>query len=503
MEKYLLEARNISKQFPGTLALDSVTCSFCSGRVHAVMGKNGCGKSTLMKIFSGVHQATSGELYLYGKKIESNSPIQAIENGIATVYQELSLVKDLTVGENIFLGRLPMKSRFSVDWQTVYSKAEELLGDLGVAIDPKIPVYQLPVGMQQLVEIAKAMSFDPRVLILDEPTSALSNTECEHLFSVVRRLKEKGIIILFITHRMQELYQIADTVTVLRDGKLIGIEEISAMTPQDIVRMMFGTVEKKSKPASYATEETVLEAKNLVGHKLNGVTFELKKGEILGIAGMMGAGRTELLRALYGVDRYTSGEVYIKGKKIKPGSFYEIKKMGVAYMSENRKEEALCLNLSIGANLTLASLYDISRNGKIQRNLEERYISKQIEALQIKTENCNAPASSMSGGNQQKIVVGNWLNTNPSIIFMDEPSRGIDVNAKQQIFNIMWEQAQKGISIIMVSSELEELIEVCDRILIMRDGEIRGSMPASEMTVEMIYSECMGGKNHGNAKSAC
>ncbi len=491
MAEYFLEARNVVKQFPGTLALDNVSCSFKSGAVHAVIGKNGSGKSTLMKIFSGVHDSTKGEIYLYNKKIEHNNPTQALKNGIATVYQELSLVKDLMVGENIFLGRLPMKNKYSIDWSAVYKLSAEVLEQLGVNINPKTYVKDLPVGQQQLVEIAKAMSFKPKVLILDEPTSALSDTECQHLFEVVRGLKDKGIIILFITHRLQELYSISDYVTVLRDGLLIGTKSIKELEPKDIIQMMFGEVEHKTKPSCSASQEVVLEVKNLKNNKLKNVSFSLKKGEILGIAGMMGAGRTETLRAIFGLDTLDFGEISVNGEIVKKPNPYIMKKLGVGYTSENRKEEGLCLNLSIGDNLCMASLYDISPKGRIDRKMEKEYIEKQILELQIKVPDEKAPALSMSGGNQQKIVVGNWLNTKPQILFMDEPSRGIDVNAKQQIFNIMWEEAKKGVSIIMVSSELEELLEVCDRILIMRGGEIKAELPAKDMTVEMIYSQSM------------
>ncbi len=490
---YKLEAKKISKQFPGTLALDQVSVSFDSGAVHAVIGKNGSGKSTLMKIFSGVHSATSGEVCLFDKKIENNSPTQAIENGIATVYQELSLVNDLTVAENIFLGNLPLKSRNRIDWPAVHERANKVLNELNVQIDTRMMVKKLSVGQQQLVEIAKAMASNPKVLILDEPTSALSDNDCEKLFHVVRSLKEKGIIILFISHRLQELYRIADYVTVLRDGVLVGCRAIDELEPKDIVNMMFGEVEQKVKPESYVQNETVLEACNLTGEKFENISFKLKKGEILGIAGMMGSGRTELLRAIFGIDRFDSGELIVKNAKQKRKQITPetMKKLGLAYTSENRKEEGLCLNMSIGNNLCMASIYDISPHNKIDRTLEKKYIEKQIEGLSIKVSNYEAPASSMSGGNQQKIVVGNWLNTNPEIILMDEPSRGIDVNAKQQIFNIMWDESKKGVSFIMVSSELEELIEVCDRVIIMRNGQFKGEVKTKELTVETIYSMCM------------
>ncbi|MDD4109453.1 MAG: sugar ABC transporter ATP-binding protein [Prolixibacteraceae bacterium] len=492
MDKFRLEVDKITKTFgKSVVALDNVSCSFESGTVHAVIGKNGSGKSTLMKIFSGVHIPDSGSIFLQGKKIAHNEPIQAMRNGIATVYQELSLVSDLKISENVFLGRMPMKSKFGIDWAQAEKDTAKVLDVLGVCLDPNMFVKDLSVGQQQLVEIAKALSFNPKVLILDEPTSALSKTECEYLFEAVRKLREQGIIILFITHRLQELYEIADYFTVLRDGKYIGTESIIGTKPDKIVNMMCGQVELKLKPPTQTSKEIVLEAKNLKNKKINNVSFQLRKGEILGIAGMMGAGRTEVLRALFGLDKIESGEIIINDTVISNPNPELMKKLGIGFTSENRKEEALCLNLSVADNLCLASLYDISRKGKIQPDLEDEYIQRQIERLTIKVSDPNEPVTSMSGGNQQKIVVGNWLNTSPKIILMDEPSRGIDVNAKQQIFEIIWNEAKLGVSTIMVSSELEELLIVCDRILIMRHGRMYEEMLASDLTIEKIYELCM------------
>jgi ribose transport system ATP-binding protein len=493
VDKYKIESRNISKRFPGTLALNGVSVEFVSGTVHAVIGKNGSGKSTLMKIISGVYGATSGELYLYGKKIEHGSTAQAMQNGICTVYQELSLVNDLTVGENIFLGRLPTNGMGRINWDLVHSGARRALDELDVGIDTKNRVGELSVGQQQLVEIAKVMSFQPKVLILDEPTSALSDHECERFFSVVRGLREKNIIIVFITHRLQELYKIADRVTVLRDGELVCTENISSLSPKDIINRMFGEVEHKMKPASCVLDEIVLEVRNMTSEKFRNASFALRKGEVLGIAGMMGSGRTELLRAIFGIDKFSSGEIVVNGETLKKRHItpHLMKKLGIGYTSENRKADGLCLNLSVGDNLCLASLYDISPRNMIDRKIEKQYIERQIDSLSIKTSDYNQPAFIMSGGNQQKVVVGNWLNTSPGIILMDEPSRGIDVNAKQQIFSIIWEEAKKGVSFVVISSELEELLEICDRIIIMRKGELKEELIVKDLKVEQIYSKCM------------
>lgn len=491
MPEHILEAKNVSKQFPGTLALDRISVSFAAGGVHAVLGKNGSGKSTLMKIFSGAYTATEGDVFLDGKRLEYNSVEQALRSGIATVYQELSVIKDLTVAENLMIGKLPMKNRIAIDWDAVCCRARQTLEYLNVDIDPNAYVRDLTIGQQQLVEIAKAMSADPRVLILDEPTSALSDTECEKLFAVMRDLKKKGLIILFISHRLQEVFKIADTVTVLRDGVLIGTERVEKLDAPRLIRMMFGEVEHNAKAACYATERVVLSVEGVSNKKLDQASFELHEGEILGIAGMLGSGRTELLRAIYGLDPITAGRIVVQGETIRKPTPYQMKKRGMGFTSENRKDEGLCLRLSIGENLLLANYYNISRKGRIDRKLEREYIDRQIRDLSIKATDDRLPASSLSGGNQQKLVVGNWLNTRPWILLMDEPSRGIDVSAKRQIFHVMWEEAKKGVSVIMVSSELDELLEVCDRILVMRSGAIRDEKKVTDLTVESIYSLCM------------
>ncbi len=494
MEKHILEGKKISKIFPGTVALRDVSVSFEAGRVHAVLGKNGSGKSTLMKIFSGVYHATEGEVLLNGVHLSLNSTEEAIKHGIVTVYQELSVVKDLTVAENLTMGKMPLKRFGRIDWDRVCDESQKVLDYLCINLDPHAYVRDLTVGQQQLIEIAKAMLAEPKVLILDEPTSALSDRECENLFRVMNDLRKKDIIILFITHRLEEVFTIADTVTVIRDGIFIGKEETKNLDPPGLIQMMFGNTVQSTKADSYVQDEVVLEARNFSNQKINDVSISLKKGEILGIAGVLGSGRTELLRALYGLDRVDRGELYIEGKKISKWNPEKMRALHCGFASENRKDEGLCQILSIGDNLVLANLREISPGNRISPRLENEFIMRQIDELQIKVSDHRAPVSSLSGGNQQKVVVGNWLNTKPRILFMDEPSRGIDVNAKQQIFQVMWRIASEGVSIIMVSSELEELLEVCDRIVIMRNGRIRGERAASELDIESIYSMCMQGE---------
>ncbi|CEP67756.1 ABC transporter-like [Moorella glycerini] len=489
----ILQTRNVTKIYPGTIALDNVSISFESGKVHALIGKNGSGKSTLVKIFSGAIEPTRGEILIDGTPIKFNDPAEAFLKGIATVYQELSLIPGLTVAENIFMGRLPMKGRF-VDWKKTYAMAEELLEEMKVDISPHEIVYNLSMWQRQMIEIVKAMSFKPKVLQLDEPTSALSYNETQSLFKMVRELKKKDVIIIYVSHRLQELWEIADTCTVLRDGKLIGTIPMENATHEQIIKMMFGDVKINTRPSDLkVSDETILEVKNLTRkNRFENVSFQLKKGEILGIAGMLGSGRTELLKSIFGADPLDSGEIIINGKRISAPDPIKMKKEGLALTPEDRKNEGLNLIGSIKDNLCLASLDLIANGSFINPKTENNFANRQVKELEIKVSDIAHPVSSLSGGNQQKVVVGNWLNTDPQIIFFDEPSRGIDVNAKQQIFKIIWDQSRKGVASVIVSSELEELLEVCHRILIMRQGHIIGEVKPEKTNIEQLYSLCMG-----------
>lgn len=491
-----LTTKGIVKVYPGTRALDDVSVSFDSGKVHALLGKNGSGKSTLVKIFAGAIKATSGEFFLNDEKKEFNTPIDARENGIATVFQELSLVPYLTVAENIFLGRLPKRGKV-IDWKKTFEMADELLKSMEVDIDPHEYVYRLSMWQCQVIEITKAMSFNPNVLLLDEPTSALANHETEQLFKVIRELKKKDVIIIYISHRLQELWEIADTVTVLRDGKYIGKEDLANLEHKDIIRMMFGNVKPNVRPADLPIgKETVLKVENLTRKgKFENVNFELKKGEVLGIAGMLGSGRTELLRSIFGADPFDSGKITVDGQEITSTSEpIKMKRLGLGLTPEERKSQGVILIHSIKNNLCYSCLDRISNNHVIDDSKRTEIAEKQIRDLEIKLPNIEAPVSSLSGGNQQKIVIGNWLNNLPKIMMYDEPTRGIDVNAKGQIFQIMWDQSRKGISSIFVSSELEELLEVCHRIIIMHLGEIVGEVNPDELQIDDLYAICMRGR---------
>ncbi len=491
----VLRTENIVKDYPGTRALNDVSVSFEGGKVHAFIGKNGSGKSTLVKVFSGAIEPTEGKFFLDDKELNFNYPTDAFQQGIATVYQELSLVPYLSVAENIYLGRLPKKGKI-VDWKKTSEMAGELLKKMNVNIDPSEKVYKLSMWQCQVVEITKAMSFNPKVLMLDEPTSALAQNETQSLFEVIRTLRDQGVIIIYISHRLQEIWEIADSVTVLRDGNFIGKEDVKNLDHKKLISMMFGDVEIKTRPGDLKVQdESILKVENLTRKgKFEDVSFALKKGEVLGIAGMLGSGRTELLRSIFGADGYDSGSISVNNENAPRNATPELmKKYGIGLTPEERKNQGVILIHSIRDNLCNACLDKISENRIINTKKRLDFANRQVNDLQIKVPSLMATVGSLSGGNQQKVVIGNWLNNHPKIMMYDEPSRGIDVNAKQQIFQIMWEQSRKGVSSIFVSSELEELMEVCHRILIMYMGRIIGEVYPENLTIEQLYANCMGG----------
>jgi ribose transport system ATP-binding protein len=494
MNDIQIRTENITKDYPGTRALDNVTLSFESGKVNALVGKNGSGKSTLVKILAGAVKPTAGEFYLNNEKLNFNSTSDAYHQGIVTVYQEMSLVLGLSVAENIFLGRLPKKDGV-IDWKKTYQMADELLEQMKVKINSHELVSRLSMWQMQVVEITKALSFNPKVIMLDEPTSALAQNEVQNLFNAVRTLRDRGVIVIYITHKLQELPQIADTVSVLRDGKLVGTVQMSEVNPKDIIHMMFGEVKVKSRPTDIKVQDYIeLEVKGFCRKGwYENVNFNLKRGEILGIAGMLGSGRTELLRGIFGADPIDSGELFIEGERYTSLNPIKMVKAGLGLTPEDRKNQGLILIQSIQDNLCYASMNQTAV-GWVENKAKRRYFAdRQVKELEIKLSDINALVESLSGGNQQKVVVGNWLNTDPKVMLYDEPSRGIDVNAKQQIFEIMWQQARKGVSTIFVSTELEELLEVCHRILIMRHGQIVDQVIPEKINVNELYEICMKG----------
>jgi ribose transport system ATP-binding protein len=494
-----IELRGLGKVYDGTVALAEVNQVFEAGRVHALMGKNGSGKSTLVKILAGAVRPTAGEIVIDGRRAVFGGPRDAFSSGIITVHQELSLVPSLSVGENIYLGRLPRKrvlGRPIVDWEAVYRDAAVLLDEMGLEIDPHQLAGSLSVGQQQIVEIVKAMSFDPTILLLDEPTSALATREVEQLFDLIRRLRARGITMIYITHRMSELFAIADSCTVLRDGRVVGTVAMREASSTLILEMMFGGVARAHRPdrSGVDREKPILEVRGLTRHgAFADVSFDLCRGEVLGFAGLMGAGRTELLRAVFGADRFDAGQVLLDGRAVGRPNPRAMKRLGLGYTPENRKELGLVQILSSHDNLCLASIRNIARRGFTSRRMEAPFVRKQIRDLDIIVADPMFPVSSLSGGNQQKVVIGNWLNTAPNVMLFDEPTRGVDVQAKQQIFEIIWRKAKEGLAVVFVSSELEELLEVTDRILVMHHGQVVKEVEPKTIGLGELYRLCMEG----------
>ncbi len=492
-------ADHVSKIFPGTVALNDVTCSFEGGKINALLGKNGSGKSTLVKIFAGAQPLSSGRILLDDKELHFSSTQQAAKEGIVMVYQETSLVPTMNVMENIFLGATPRKASGLIDWKSAYQRSKELLDMMGVQIDPKTMVLHLPMWKRQVVEICKALSHDPKVLILDEPTSALAKDEVAKLFAAIRKIRDRGVAIIYISHKLAEVSEISDTVTVIRDGVYIGKKDTRELTNAEMIHMMFGDVNVKAMPPdSVPTNEVIMSVRNMSRRGwFEDISFDLYKGEVLGIAGVLGSGRTELLNAIFGSMPADSGTVTIGGKAYKRRKPEIMKNAGIGLTPEDRKVDGLVLMHSIETNLCYAGMKRTTINGWIESKAKRRQMAQeQVDALQIKISSLDARASSMSGGNQQKVVVGNWLNNHPTVMIYDEPTRGIDVNAKQQIFEIMWEQSRKGNSTIFVSSEIEELLGVCHRILIMNGGKITDELKGDRLaaaTTNDLYTLCLGG----------
>ncbi|MDR3514515.1 MAG: sugar ABC transporter ATP-binding protein [Azospirillaceae bacterium] len=491
-----LEIRNLTKAYPGILALRDFSAVFHGGKVYALLGKNGSGKSTFVKCLSGAVVPTSGQILLDGRPVSFRTPVDAAQEGFAVVYQELSLILDFTVAENILLGRYVMTGPGgrTIDWRKTNRQAAEILESLKIDIPVTTRVADLSVGQRQVIEIAKAMAQNPRVLFLDEPTSALARHEIESLMDVVRTSRDQGVVVIFITHKLSEIRGIADYVTVLRDNTHVGTVPISEATPKMVVHMMFGETALQSRPADLPVRDEVrLKVCGLTrANKYENIDFEVHAGEILGIAGMLGAGRSELLRGIFGADPIDAGHIVINGETVTRPSIQTMKRLGLGMTMENRKDEGLIQIMSIQDNLCMAGIDAVGRGGFISNARQAPVTRRWIERLQIRAPDPMMEVQSLSGGNQQKVVVGSWLNTDPSVMFFDEPTRGIDIQAKQQIFQIMWELSRKGLSVVFVSSELEELLEVCHRIIIMESGRFIDEVRDPEnTTIDQLYALCM------------
>lgn len=497
LRKTVLKLEHICKEFPGVVALDNFNLEVRSGEVHVLLGENGAGKSTLIKIISGAVSKTAGTVLIDGCPTEIQNPKHSLDLGIATIYQELNLVPELTVAENIFLGREYMTKWGFIDTGRMFRDAREILSGLGVDIHTERKITDLGIAQQQMVEISKAISMDCRLLILDEPTSALTNQEIQQLFMTIRRLKQNGVGIIYISHRIDEIFEIGDRVTVLRDGKLVGTHDIASVDSEILIQLM---VDRKLKD-QFPKQKTVKGEESLRVESLSRkgvlkeIYFSLHKGEILGICGLMGSGRTELARAIFGADPIDSGDIFLNGTKVEIKSPRKAIELGIGYLSEDRKLQGLILKLSVAKNISLPNLDAVSSSGMISAQSERQLSEHYLKELQIKATGPDQLVQLLSGGNQQKVVISKWLACHSDILIFDEPTRGIDVAAKVEIYLLMNQLVARGASIIMISSELPEILGMSDRILVMRQGQIRGEFMPENTTQEKLLKCGLGVEN--------
>lgn len=485
----VIRMEHIHKSFGGVHALKDVHIDVYAGEVHALLGENGAGKSTLIKVMTGVHQADSGQMYLHGEPVQFGGPREAQRQGIGAIYQEPSLFPDLDIAENILAGRQPTRAG-RIDWRTMYDEARELLQQLGVGLDPRTKARNLSVAQQQTVEIARALSLDAQLLIMDEPTSSLTLTEVEELFRVIRQLREAGTAIIFITHRLEEIFAVADRVTILRDGEYVATRDMSDVETEDLIQLMVGRQVDDLFPKQEAPiGDALLEVTNLsAGGKFENVSFELRAGEILGMAGLIGAGRTDVARALFGIQPVRSGSIKIKGQTATIGSPQQAMDLGLAFVPEDRQHHGLVLPMTIAANVTLPILPRFATAGWLREREAKRVAATAAQRLDVRSAGIDQKAKELSGGNQQKVVLAKWLETSPRILILDEPTRGIDVGTKAAVHQLMSDLANQGVAILMISSELPEILGMSDRILVMREGRITGQFTRAEATQEKIMA---------------
>ncbi|HHV11112.1 MAG TPA: sugar ABC transporter ATP-binding protein [Clostridiales bacterium] len=493
-ENIILRMNNISKSFPGVKALQKVNFEVKQGEVHALLGENGAGKSTLLKILAGAYTKDEGEIYINGKIIENMDPKTAEELGISIIYQEFSCLPYLSVAENIFLGRQPRKSNGLIDWKKCYEDSKKLLDRVGLKVDPKTLVADLKVAEQQMVEITKALSKNAHIIVMDEPTAPLTQREIDNLFLVIKDLKKQGVSIIYVSHRLVEIKEICNRITVLRDGCYIGETEVASVTVQDMIRMMVGRNLTDMFPRSNAEiGGKMLEVDHLsTADKLKDISFHVRRGEILGIAGLVGAGRTELARAVFGADPISEGTIRMNGEVIKINSPSDAISYRMGLVPEDRKRQGLILRMNVKDNTTLASLKSFIRLGKLNLFEEEKISLTYMNKLKVVTPGIFEKVNNLSGGNQQKVVLSKWLCANCSLLIIDEPTRGIDVGAKVEIYELMNELVRGGLGIIMISSEMPELMGVCDRILVMHEGTITGELMRDKFSEETIMAFAAG-----------
>ena len=488
-ENNILVVKDVCKYFPGVVALDHVSIEVPRGVVYGIVGENGAGKSTLMKILSGVYEKDEGTVIFNGETIEKTTPIDALRRGLSIIYQEFNLVNSMTVGENIFLGRF----KENHGMRGTHKKARALLDSIGSKISTYSLVGDLSASEMQMVEITKALSFDSKLIIMDEPSGSLTSEELKKLGLIIHQLREKGISIIYISHKLDEIFEYCDIVTVMRDGKVIDSKPVAEMTRSDMIAKMVGrTIENEYPPRTHCVGDVLLEVRNLNTNKLHDINFTLHKGEILGLVGLVGAGRTEIIRALYGADKARGHEVLLEGKPVKIRTPRQAKHAGMGLVPEDRKREGLILPFSVQSNITMASLENLSHFGIVDSSSEKDIAKRQIDALAVKTPSAATIINNLSGGNQQKCIVGRWLELNPKILILDEPTRGIDVGAKYEIYVLMNKIVEAGGAIIMISSELPEVLNMSNRVLTICEGRITGEFEPEFVTAEEIMDKAIG-----------
>lgn len=495
MTQAILELNAIEKAFPGVKALDQASLKVYSGRVMALMGENGAGKSTLMKVLTGIYSKDAGSIAYQGEPCSFQGPRDSQHAGISIIHQELNLIPELTIAENIFLGREMTGAMGRILWSDMYQAADKLLARLNVKHSSKTPLGELSLGEQQMVEIAKALSFESKVIIMDEPTDALTDTETESLFNVINELRDQGCGIVYISHRLKEIFEICDDITVLRDGRFIGECAVVDTDEDTLIEMMVGRKLDEQYPRIDAKHGTTcLEVRNLTGSGVENVSFKLDHGEILGVSGLMGAGRTELMKVIYGALSRESGEVILQGKSIDPRTPQEGLANGIAYISEDRKGDGLVLGLSVKENMSLCALDQLTQHGRIQHAAEVMAVEDFITLFNIKTPSRDQIIGNLSGGNQQKVAIAKGLMTRPKLLILDEPTRGVDVGAKKEIYQLINKFKAEGMSIILVSSEMPEVLGMSDRIIVMHEGHISGEFDAQDANQEKLMACAVGKK---------
>ncbi|HHT64849.1 MAG: sugar ABC transporter ATP-binding protein [Caldicoprobacterales bacterium] len=489
MGENILVVKDVCKYFPGVTALDHVSIEVPRGVVYGIVGENGAGKSTLMKILSGVYEKDAGTVIFNGETIERTTPIQALRRGLSIIYQEFNLVNTMTVGENIFLGRFKENGGM----RGTHKKARELLDSIGSTISTHTMVGDLSASEMQMVEITKALSFDSKLIIMDEPSSSLTSQELKRLGIIIHQLREKGISIIYISHKLDEIFEYCDIVTVLRDGRVIDTKPVGEITREEMITKMVGrTIENEFPPRAHFVGEPLLEVRNLNTRKLHNINFTLHKGEILGLVGLVGAGRTEIIRALYGADKVRGHEVLLRGKPVAIRNPKQAINAGIGMVPEDRKREGLVLPFSVESNITMACLERLTKYGIVNRAAEKDIARRQIEALSVKTPSQTTKVLTLSGGNQQKCIVGRWMELDPDILILDEPTRGIDVGAKYEIYVLMNKIVESGGSIILISSELPEVLNMSNRVLTICEGRITGEFKPEESSAAEIMEKAIG-----------